>query len=263
MISGTAGLFFGVELFGIWITPIGWTGFILFADAVVLKRTSRSLITASIPEFFILCIFSIVFWLIFEVYNLFIKNWHYVGLIDNFYARNFGYAWSFATIWPGVFEMRDLLNAYGILQNRRFPRFPVSSFLLNSLIILGVIFLVLPFVRPSAYLFPFVWTGFIFVIEPINYKLRAQSLLRDLSEGNGTLLWQLMLAGFFCGVLWEFWNYWSTSQWIYTVPYPPNIKIFEMPLFGWLGFPPLALECFVMWEVVRQAMFRRTKRKQV
>jgi hypothetical protein len=25
-------------------------------------------------------------------------------------------------------------------------------------------------------------------------------------------------------------------------------KIFEMPLVGYLGFPPFALECFVMYE---------------
>ncbi len=54
-----------------------------------------------------------------------------------------------------------------------------------------------------------------------------------------------------CGVLWEFWNYWATTKWTYTVPYAGNVKIFEMPVLGYLGFPPFALECYAMYHAVR------------
>ena len=54
-----------------------------------------------------------------------------------------------------------------------------------------------------------------------------------------------------CGVLWEFWNYWAATKWTYTVPYLGDLKIFEMPVLGYLGFPPFALECYAMWHWVR------------
>jgi len=54
-----------------------------------------------------------------------------------------------------------------------------------------------------------------------------------------------------CGVLWEFWNYWSRAKWHYTVPIMENLKIFEMPVPGYLGFPAFAFECFTMYVFVR------------
>src|SRR5208283_5641891 len=49
-----------------------------------------------------------------------------------------------------------------------------------------------------------------------------------------------------CGLLWELWNFRAGSKWIYTVPHAGFLKIFEMSLFGFLGFPPFALECYAM-----------------
>jgi hypothetical protein len=45
-----------------------------------------------------------------------------------------------------------------------------------------------------------------------------------------------LLSGLVCGILWETWNFWSISKWVYTVPFFENLKIFEMPLPGYLGF---------------------------
>ncbi len=52
-------------------------------------------------------------------------------------------------------------------------------------------------------------------------------------------------------MLWEFWNYWAATKWTYTVPYLGDVKIFEMPILGYLGFPPFALECYAMYHAVR------------
>ena len=38
-------------------------------------------------------------------------------------------------------------------------------------------------------------------------------------------------------VVWEFWNYWAGAKWIYTVPILPDVKLFEMPLPGYLRLP--------------------------
>jgi hypothetical protein len=59
-----------------------------------------------------------------------------------------------------------------------------------------------------------------------------------------------MGAGMICGLLWEFWNFWTKSKWIYTVPFVGDIKLFEMPILGFLGFAPFALECYVMYNFV-------------
>jgi hypothetical protein len=61
----------------------------------------------------------------------------------------------------------------------------------------------------------------------------------------------LVGSGLVCGVLWEFWNYWALTKWTYTVPYPPDVKLFEMPVLGYLGFLPFALECFAMYHFCR------------
>ena len=58
-----------------------------------------------------------------------------------------------------------------------------------------------------------------------------------------------MLAGLVCGILWEFWNYWAGSKWIYTLPFLGEWKIFEMPALGFLGFLPFALECWIIYHV--------------
>jgi hypothetical protein len=60
-----------------------------------------------------------------------------------------------------------------------------------------------------------------------------------------------MLSGFLCGILWEFWNYWSRAKWHYTVPIMERLKIFEMPVPGYLGFPAFGLECFTMYVFLR------------
>ena len=111
IVSGGATLA-GYSFFAQWNTPICWTGFILFADSVVYRARGSSWIRSSPREFVFLTIVSIPLWLVFEFYNLYIRNWHYVGLPANVAVRYFGYAWSFATIWPAIFEAADLVAVW-------------------------------------------------------------------------------------------------------------------------------------------------------
>jgi len=60
-----------------------------------------------------------------------------------------------------------------------------------------------------------------------------------------------------CGALWEFWNYWSLSKWIYTVPFFEERKGFEMPFLGFLGFPPFTIEAYVMYNFLSLFRFKR------
>ena len=84
-----------------------------------------------------------------------------------------------------------------------------------------------------------------------------EAFARSLADYSLALSYQrlirLMLAGLSCGVLWEFWNYGSGAKWIYNIPFFNQWKVFEMPLPGFLGFMPFALECYLFWELFRLA----------
>ncbi|MCG8608461.1 hypothetical protein MJD09_26170 [bacterium] len=252
MVFGEILLVQDIDLVKRWFTPVMWSGYILFADALLLKLTGNSLIIDRFGAFLFMLPYSVVCWAIFEVYNLYLENWRYVGLPENALLRYFGYVWSFATIWPAVLLTYELIRFSGWFDKVRVPRFRFKPSTLYLICILGLSMLIVPVLVPqnvAAYLFGPVWMGFVFFLDPVNYFIGANSLFRELEEGKLDKLLSLFAAGLVCGVLWEFWNYWATAKWIYTFPYFQDIKLFEMPLIGFLGFLPFAVEIYVMWEL--------------
>jgi hypothetical protein len=168
--------------------------------------------------------------------------------------------WAFATIWPAILIGAELV---GSLRDRRAPdyrRVEPAAIPLDALawvsILAGAVMLVVPIAWPSPWLAAPVWLGFIFLLDPINAHHGEESLRGDLRAGHRGRVINLLIAGFACGLLWEFWNYWAHTKWIYTVPVPPHVKLFEMPIAGYLGFPAFAVECFVMYVFVRQWLWR-------
>jgi len=87
----------------------------------------------------------------------------------------------------------------------------------------------------------------VFLLEPINDRLGLRSLNADLRRGDYSSITGLFAAGIVCGLLWEFWNYWAVTKWIYTLPFPTRLHYFEMPALGFLGFLPFAVECYSMY----------------
>jgi hypothetical protein len=273
MLVSETGMLTRVEPFWSWHTPICWTGYILFADGVVLMLHGSSWLSAAPAEFAFLAVVSIPLWLVFEFFNLFIRNWHYINLPGNLAWRTLGYAWSFATIWPAIFETADLIGTLRKGQSplplRCAPRAraagsdpAVTGWSGAGMIsmLAGAAVLAWPLAWPSPYLAAPVWLGFIFLLDPLNARLGAEALTRDWREGRADRAINLMLAGLTCGLLWEFWNYWARTKWVYSVPILERFKVFEMPLPGYLGFPAFALECFTMYVIVRRAVWRRPPR---
>jgi hypothetical protein len=252
-----------IEPFWSWNTPIAWTGFILCADAVVWRARGNSWMRSNPREFALLALASIPLWLVFEAYNLRIRNWYYTGLPESTALRLFGYAWSFATISPAIFEAAELVGLArrpAALPATPAP-LPAPALSVWSVVSLaaGAVMLVSPFLVSAdvaRYLAAPVWLGFIFVLDPINARLGADSLTADLSHRRYDRLANLLLGGLLCGFLWEFWNYWSRTKWHYAVPMFEHTKLFEMPLPGYLGFPPFAVECFTMYVFVRAIVLR-------
>lgn len=242
-------LYLGVEIVGLYFTPLVWTGYILMVDGLVFTLRRQSLIFTQWKEFLILLPLSLGWWLVFESYNLHLHNWVYVGLPENVWARYGGYVWSFATIMPAIFETTEFIGALGLFNQLPHRHYPLSDRTFKICGTAGFALLIFPLLVPTSvaqYLFGFIWLGFILAIEPINYKWGQPSLLRDLQQGRWHRLFSLLLAGLVCGFLWEFWNYWARARWVYTFPILQPYKIFHMPILGYLGFPPFALECYVL-----------------
>ncbi len=242
-----------------WFTPIVWTGYILFADALAFRLHGRSLIRSEPRQALMLPWISVGCWLIFEVYNMSLRNWYYVGVPENPWLRNLAYLWSFATIFPGILETADVLEGLGLFRRVRVTPRPMTPLESAVSFLLGAAFLTIPPLLPEGarpYLFAFVWLGFILFLEPINQALGAPSCYQEWQEGNPRPALLLLAAGGVCGLLWEFWNYWATAGWRYTIPWPLDFGVyyFRMPILGMLGFPPFAMECYAMYHFVRRML---------
>ena len=98
------------------------------------------------------------------------------------------------------------------------------------------------------------------MLDPVNKWLgrgRIPTLIDDAQAGRWGRTLSLMAAGLTCGVLWEFWNYWAAAKWIYRLPFLgplESVKLFEMPLPGFGGFLPFALECWVAFIAILLVM---------
>jgi len=281
-----------VEPFYSWFYCFAWWSYILTIDAIIYRLKRNSLLLNRTKEFFLMIPWSIFIWLIFEGVNLSLENWYYINLPRSIVGRWLGYAIAYGTVLPGLFETTELLEslelfkksthstprseARGMLRvdtERRFlPRFKnrglapsnvskiektlVASEGHNALIFLGIVFLVSSILIPE-YCFPLIWLGFTFLFEPFNYRFGGRSLLRDLEHGNVRKIYLLLIAGLICGFLWEFWNFWALSKWIYTVPFFEKATGFEMPFLGFLGFPPFAVQAYVMYNLISLFRFQR------
>lgn len=251
-------LFSGNQIVGRWFTPIVWTGYVLFVDALVHKIKGRSLLVNNRAEFLIIAVISIGGWWLFELYNTprFWESdlelwWHYHNLEPNPFLRRVGYDWAFATISPALFETAELFGAISFISLKSTRPVKLSRGSLYFMIVIGCVSAALPLLVISAWLVPLVWLGLILMLDPINALRGDPSITGDIICGKYQRLLALLASGGLCGLLWEFWNYWALTKWTYTVPYFGNVKMFEMPLLGYLGFPPFAVECWAMYVLIR------------
>jgi hypothetical protein len=248
-------MFRRVEPVATYFTPIAWTCYLLIADSAVFAIQGRSRLRSTPLAFAGLAALSVPLWLIFELYNLRLANWIYVGVPSNWPWALLGYAWSFATIMPAIFETADLVESFGWFR----PARPIacSRRAEQISVIAGTLLLLIPLGLPrhvAARLFATVWLGFVFLLDPVNHWLGLPSLLSDLEQCRRSRLYSLLVSGWVCGWLWEFWNYWAAAKWYYVFPMFQHVKIFEMPAAGYLGFEPFALECFAMYVLAARAL---------
>ncbi|MFH1146190.1 MAG: hypothetical protein V1736_00600 [Pseudomonadota bacterium] len=250
-----------------------WWSYILVIDGFIYKLSGDSLLKSRKREFFLLIPWSVFIWLIFETFNFYIQNWYYVHVIDTTSIRWMGYFVAYGTVLPGLFETTELLETIGLYSRSHslpvdetkhyepYNRSCTESTRQGTgwyipFLILGLASLILPIVWPR-YFFPLVWGAFIFLLEPVNHYFGGRSLMRDRENGSLRKFYLLLTAGLVCGVLWELWNFWAGTKWKYSAPFFQRLKLFEMPVAGYLGFPVFAVECYVMYNFI--SLFRENK----
>lgn len=224
--------------------PFAWYGLILFLDGLLRWRWNDGLILRRPREFAVLLFWSAIFWFFFELWNLRLQNWYFVGVPpDGLWPHVEAYL-DFATVLPGMFLVYRLLCHLKIPGQVK-TKFALKGWTPKASLVVGFVMLILPLVFPD-YFFPLVWGAFAFLLEPLCAKFGARSLHIDGEKGEWTTFVRLLLAGIICGGYWELSNFWSLEKWIYTVPFFSEGKFFEMPYLGFLGFPPFCVQCFVM-----------------
>jgi hypothetical protein len=248
IVAASVGLALGVEPVPSWYFLLLWWPYVFAVDALG-GRVGRRPLREQRGLLLRLAGLSVAWWTLFEATNLRLGNWYYVMVDPERSVRwLFGFA-AFATVLPGVLATLRLLEGIPVLRTLRVARLEWSRGKERAMLALGAFCLLSPLLWPDRF-FPLTWVSFVLLLAPWNRRRAARSFLRDLEQGDAAPLCRTLLAGALCGVVWEAGNYWARQKWVYTVPGFEELKLFEMPLLGFLGFPPFAVECVIVLRFV-------------
>ncbi len=232
----------------IWYLP-AWYGYLLAVDAAIYVKRGTSFVGGRRRELAAMMLWSLPFWLLFEVYNLRLHNWYYVFGLRTLWGSFLMSTLAFSTVLPACFFHAEALEAFGAFRESRCRPLRVSRRTLGVLAAAGVFCAIAPLVWPRTFFWA-VWGATLGIPEVWNYRAGAPSLIGDLQAGRTGRLLRLLVGGLWAGAVWELLNYWARTKWIYTVPGFEDWKVFEMPLAGFGGFPPLALSAFAFFTLV-------------
>lgn len=229
-LSGYYVLIKKIEPFQYFAYLILWWSYILLIDTLFAMRSKRFLIfNRNLP---FLIVISSGFWCIYEIINLRLENWFYINLPTNFLQRWAGYMLAYGTVIPALYVIKNFLQ--DLLGEIKVKPLSARSYSISAMYV-GAATLIATISFPD-YFFPLAWIFLVLIMDGYNYQRGYLSFMGEKEQGLAGNLIATLLSGLICGVLWETWNFWSISKWVYTVPFFENLKIFEMPLPGYLGF---------------------------
>ncbi len=224
-----------------------WAGFILFVNALCVKRCGHSPMTdhpwayaATFPA-------SSLFWWFFEYLNRYVWNWYYLGISQLGAFEYVVYATvCFASVLPAVCAVAALLRTFPVFDDCVFqgmaeidlrrPKWRLFLALLAAVGMCGIVF------APD-YAYPLIWISPVAVFLLVQFLLRERSVLDTLATGDWAVFIRFALASLVCGLCWETWNYHALAKWVYSVPWVHRFQIWEMPLIGFGGYLPFGVEC--------------------
>jgi len=229
-----------------WFYVFAWYPTLVLLDALGTRLDGRPTALWRRPMLHVF-LWSPIVWFCFEVANFRLQNWYYVVLPHAAWERWSGIVLSFATVVPAVILAERLLDAAGAFRRGRGPVLTVRSWELYCAIAAGLFLGALSLTYPRLF-FPLIWGAVFLVVDPLVFRFQPSlSLLGDLARGYWGRIGRIMVGGLAIGLLWESYNFWARGKWIYTVPWLEELKLFEMPPFGFVGFPVFALEAWSMY----------------
>lgn len=227
-----------------------WLGYCLTVDAITRKRTGSSLLTRSHRAYFGLFAASVPAWWLFELINQRTRNWIYlddgsIGALEHALLASL----AFSTVIPAVFGTAEFVGTFGWVRRLTTgPRIASTARVVAGFFTAGLAMLTLTLAWPGIF-YPFVWLSVFFILEPINHRLGHRTLLERTSARDWRPVVALWTGALICGFFWELWNFWSFPKWIYDVPFLGFGRIFEMPVLGYGGYLPFALELFALYHL--------------
>ena len=230
-----------------------WLGYVLVVNGLCRKLGGSSPLERQRTGFFGMFLLSIPGWWLFEFFNRYLQNWHYI-LNRPVSSLEYGIRASvhFSIVIPAVLSTAELWHRLPWFAAATFKTGPVCDRRwLRACLISGLLMLAGVLLFPR-YCFPLVWVGVWLVLDSLNHRAGAPSLFGFLEKGDLRPFLELALGALTCGFFWEFWNYYALPKWVYTVPFVDFWHIFEMPVLGYLGYLPFGLEVFALYIFFRR-----------
>ena len=218
-------------------------------DGLVFLRTGTSLLTRSWRRYIGLFLISAPVWWIFELLNVRTRNWTYIGAeIFSPLEYAFWTTLSFTTVIPAVFGSAEFFASFDFLKRLTKSGPMVGTDKRTALVffVTGWLMLALMLIWPRIF-FLFIWLSLYFILEPINIWLGNRSLADWTQKGDWRPVISLWLGVLLTAFFWEMWNYYSYPKWVYHVAWGDWLHIFEMPLLGYGGYLPFALELYALY----------------
>jgi hypothetical protein len=235
-----------------------WLGYILTVDGLTVLRAGESLLTRDARRFALLFAFSIPLWWAFEYANRELGNWKYFSA-DNRAPLDLNVlsSLSFSTVMPAIFVTATLWRTVPPFDREiRWLRIAPSRAGLIAIGALGLAMFAGSLAFPDI-LFPLVWIGLFLLVDVVNRLTGAVSIAGQVAVRRWDTVFTLFAAGLTCGFFWEMWNINAMPKWVYDVPHVGWLKVFEMPILGYGGYFPFALEVFAAYHLFYTLLFRR------
>lgn len=234
------------------VGALAWTGYVLAVDAAVFAARGRSLLRSRPDAFLWLAVLSVFLWLPFEWYNERLAGWYRSGLPPDL-SRYVLLGWSFACVWPVLFETADLLLALWFKRGcDDIPARRPSLSLSCGVTAAGAVLLLAPLAVPrldlGEHLLPLVSLGFLLLLEPWNAAGGRASLWVDARSREYSRLLALAGAGVLCGLWLDALNHFSRAKWHSLWNLSSNGTFFELPWLAYAALPVLGWQAFAMYE---------------
>lgn len=240
----------------IYMTPIAWLGYLFLLEGILTAQTGTSPVRLRPNHFAICALLSVPIWCLFDCINFYCFKppaWTYIGVPSGL-ERYAGYAVAFAAIVPGMLMSGQVFLDLGVFDAARSERWHLPRWAKGVVLLIGAAMLAYPLLSGDSRANYTLWASLVFLLDPINLLLGRPSVIRDWQAGWYGRTLAAFAGGLLCGLLWEFWNYWAMSKWIYHLPFlgsAESVRYFQMPVIGLIGFIPFGLECWVMWQFLR------------